>query len=100
MNQILNEEYVQAKTRLATLQADKIAFALAVKRKEYVSVEEVAARSADEITRVKTKLLALPSRLAPQLVHQEAGEIFAALTAGIKEALSELAGYREGGNEE
>lgn len=45
----------------------------------------------EQLANFRTKLLGLPSKLAPQLEGKTRGEIFDALTAEIEESLTELA---------
>lgn len=93
MNQTTNEDLIAAKCRDTNAAADLKELKLAILRKEYVKASDVEKLNADAISRVKAKLLALPSRLTPQLSGQAltAQAVNGILTAVINEALSELA---------
>ncbi len=83
------------RTRLAREQADKVALENAEKRKELISRTEAVAGWQSVIAHVRAKLLALPSRLAPQLVNEpKPALIKKKLTTVIHEALEELGGTR------
>lgn len=93
MNEIKNDDYMTAKTRLANAQAAKSEFALAVLMKEYIARAEINKQWGDQVSRVKQRILALPTRLAGVISGRElsAGEIEGLAQGLITEALSELA---------
>ena len=47
----------------------------------------------DNVVRAKTKLLSLPTKIAPELVGQDVAEIQLRLADEIEQALKELAEY-------
>jgi phage terminase Nu1 subunit (DNA packaging protein) len=64
---------------------------LAEKRGSLVSIEAVQEVLADELTAVRSRLLAIPGRLAGQLaIVSDAAEIEAAIAEEVRGALSEL----------
>ncbi len=84
----LNEE----RARLAKEQADAKEMENAIARGELVYIEDVAKQFEKGLERARTKLLALPSKVAPE-VHAcaTAKEVQAIIESNIVEALSELA---------
>lgn len=95
-NNAKNSELVAAKTRDTNAAADIKELKLAILRKEYVRLEDVNRRWAEQAGRVKAKLLGLPSRLTGQLaVMSDKKEINALLADAVNEALNELAGGYE-----
>lgn len=93
MNKTQDASLIEAKTRNENAAADIKEFKLAVMRKEYVSVEAVNKKLSADVGKVRTKLLGLSSRIAPQLAGQlhEADEIKRVIDAVVYEALTELA---------
>ena len=73
------------------LQADKIEMSLMVQSKELVHAEDVTNAWAEMLTLVKTRLLKIPTSLAPR-IHGEKDvyEIQKRLEDAVKEALEEL----------
>lgn len=101
MNQTTNADLIAAKVRDVNAAADLKELKLAILHGEYIKASDVEKMHADAVNRVKTKLLALPSKLTPQLSGQdlESKAVNAILTEAVNEALNELAqGERE--NEE
>ena len=96
MNVTQDPDLIAAKTRLTSIKADQAEIKLKVMQGEYVSVKEVEARQADEVSRVRTKLLAIPAKLARRLSGQvlSVQEVDAILTEAVNEALNELSGGR------
>lgn len=73
--------------------ADRYELEVAQKRGELIPRAEVVAGMSAAFARVRAKLLALPSRLAPVAITLEtAAEVQEKLTDGIHEALDQLAG--------
>ena len=82
-----------AKIRLTTAQAEKEELELEKRRGELVSAEAVKKVWAQDALNCKAKLLAIPIKIAPELVGLSPTAIQAKLKAVIYEALRELAGY-------
>ena len=93
MNITTNEDLIAAKTRLTNAKAEQAEIKLALMKAEAVKLSEVNLRWGEQASRVKTKLLAIPARAAPQLSGQELStqEVNKILTEVISEALNELA---------
>lgn len=84
------------KTRLAREQGDKLAIENSIKRGELVYVSDVVQTWADHIASARAKLLAMPTKLAPQLVSQSNANVIAArIREDIDAALDELAEDRD-----
>lgn len=92
MNVTRDQKYIQAKTRLANEQADRLALQNAKTRGELIPREEVNAMWIDDVAKVRTKLLALPQKLALSLsgVAHQPQDVQDILTREIYEALNEL----------
>jgi phage terminase Nu1 subunit (DNA packaging protein) len=92
MNVTTNADLIEAKTRLTNIKADQAAIKLKLMQGEYVPLCDVEKRQAEEVTRVRTKLLALPSKLARRLSGKTFSiqEVSDVLTEAVNEALSEL----------
>ena len=84
-----------ARTRLTTAQAELAELDLAEQRGEMHRATAVMRVWADNVMNAKTRLLAIPTKIAPELVGKSVHEIQAALKKEIYEALYELAGYDE-----
>lgn len=84
-----------AKTRLTKAQAEKAELELAEEKEELHRATAVMSVWAENITNAKTKLLAVPSKMAPQLVGLSTAEIETALRKEISEVLHELAEYND-----
>ena len=97
MNVTTNADLIEAKTRLTNIKADQAELKLKVMQGEYISVDEVNKRQAEEVARVRTKLLAIPSKLARRLSGQvfSVQEVSEVLTEAVTEALNELSGGAE-----
>lgn len=93
MNKTADPDLVAAKTRNENAAADIKEFKLAIMRKEYVPVEAVNKKLASDVGKVRTKLLGLSSRIAPQLAGQihDGEEIKRLIDSIVYEALTELA---------
>ena len=80
------------KTRLAREQGDKLAIENAISRSELVYVDDVVNKWADHISSAKAKLLAMPTKLAPQLVNQSNANVIAGrIREEVDNTLIELA---------
>ena len=97
MNQTSNPDLIAAKTRNENAAADIKEFKLAVMRREYVAVSDVNKQLAENVNKVRQKLLGLSSRIAPQLAGQlhDGEEIKRLIDAVVYEALTELADHFE-----
>jgi len=82
------------RARLAKEQADAKEMENAIERGDLVYIEDVAKQFENQLTKVRTKLLALPTKLAPEC-HASATllEVQSIIEAGIVESLNELVGY-------
>jgi phage terminase Nu1 subunit (DNA packaging protein) len=75
--------------------ADQTALRNAAMRRELLPRDEVRAAVVDAFSRVRSKLLALPSKLAPLVARSASiADARQKISDGIKEALSELAATR------
>jgi len=84
-------EYNPEKVRLTKAQADKIELEIEEKQKHLLAVTQVKDTWAKMTIAFKNKMLAIPSRLAPELeVMTNRGEIEEILTDSIEDALREL----------
>ena len=95
-NQFDSEGLTAARTRLVTAQAELAEAELAEARGELHRAAAVAKVWTDNVSNAKTRLLAIPSKVGPELVGHEATAIQAKLKAAIYEALKELADYDPG----
>lgn len=94
-NNTTNEDLIAAKVRDTTAAAKLKEMKLAILKKEYVKLEEVNKRWTDQAGRIKTKLLALPARLTPQLFEKSKLDINIIISGIVNEVLNELAGGYE-----
>lgn len=87
-------DLVAERARLAKEQADAKEMENAVERGDLVYIEDVAKQVEGQMTKVRTKLLAIPTKFAPELhAMATAREVQLALEQAITEALHELVGY-------
>jgi phage terminase Nu1 subunit (DNA packaging protein) len=77
---------------LARAQRERIEVEAAVRRGELLEAETVAHEWANHVGAVRSRLLALPHRLSPRLVHADEITIAAAIRSEVHGALRELAG--------
>ena len=84
---------IEAKIRDTNAAADLKEFKLAILRRDYIAADEVDRTIAEGIARAKSKILAIPAKLTPQLSGRivEAQEVSKILTQACNEALNELA---------
>ena len=82
-------------TRLTKAKADLAELTLAEQRGEVHRATAVMRVWADNVMNAKTRLLAVPTKIAPELLGKDVKEIQAKLKAEIHEALNELAEYDE-----
>jgi hypothetical protein len=80
-----------ADIRLKTLQADKLEIELMEKAGELIAVEDVTTTLSSMIVRVKTRLLRMPSAIAPTVAGMsDTNAVQKRLEAEVREALDEL----------
>ena len=82
-------------TRLTKAKADKAEIELAELRGEMHSYTDVEDAWTKDVMNAKTRLLSIPSKIAPEVVGKTLPEITKTLKNAINEALEELAGYDE-----
>ena len=84
-----------AKTRLAIAQSDKYEMENSERRGELLDANVVTATVSDHIAAARAKLLAMPTKLGPQLVNvPDANTVNATIKQEIYAALTELASWR------
>lgn len=87
-------DLVSERARLAKEQADAKEMENAIERGELVYIEDVAKQVEGQMTKVRTKMLAIPTKYAPELhTVATAREVQQILEEAITEALNELVGY-------
>lgn len=91
-----SEGLTAARTRLVTAQAELAEAELAEARGELHRASAVVKVWADNVTNAKTRLLAIPAKIGPELTGQDLQTIQAKLKTAIYEALKELADYDAG----
>lgn len=86
----------EERARLAKEQADAKEMENAVERGDLVYIEDVAKQIENQLTKVRTRLLAVPTKVAPE-AHACATmrEVQSVIEQAIIEALNELVGYAE-----
>jgi len=84
------------RARLAKEQADAKEMENAVQRGDLVYIEDVAKQIENQLTKVRTRLLSVPTKVAPE-AHSCASvrEVQAVIEQAIVEALNELVGYSQ-----
>jgi hypothetical protein len=82
-------------TRLTKAKADLAELDLAEQRGEVHRASAVMRVWADNVMNAKTRILSIPTKLAPELAGKELQEIQTKLKTEISEALNELADYDE-----
>ena len=92
-NNFDSEGLKTAQTRLVTAKAELAETELAEQRGELHRASAVVKVWADNVLNAKTRLLAIPVKVAPELLGQELQTIQAKLKMAINEALKELADY-------
>lgn len=88
-----SEGLTAARTRLVTAQAELAEAELAEARGELHRASAVMKVWADNVTNARTRLLAIPAKIGPELVGQDLQGIQTKLKSAIYEALKELAEY-------
>lgn len=87
----LDEELIKAKIRNITAQAEKTELKTAITRRDYVKVEHVKQKWADDVQKVRAKLLGLHVKIAPDLANVDARTAAVVVKNAVLEALSDLA---------
>ena len=88
------EDFETQRERLAAAQAEKVEMENAVRRGELAEVAKVHAVWTDHVAAARAKLLAMPTKLGPQLTNvADARVISARVRAEVHAALAELADY-------
>ncbi len=86
----------EERARLAKEQADAKEMENEVLRGSLVAIEDVALSMEKQLTRVRTKLLAVPTKVAPEAhASSNVKEVQQLLEDAIIEALNELVGYSQ-----
>ena len=91
MNNTKNPDLIASKIRLANAQAEKYELKNAITKGEYISRKEINREYAKMAGNIKSKLLALPAKLAVSLEGLSAVEIADVLEKSINEVLIEIA---------
>lgn len=92
-NQFDTEGLKAAQTRLTTAQAELKELELAEQRGELHRASAIAKVWTDNVINARTKLLAIPTKIAPELIGQDLQTTQQKLKSAIYEALEELAEY-------
>ena len=92
-NQFDSEGLKVAQTRLVTAQAELKESELAEQRGELHRASAIAKVWTDSVVNTRTKLLAIPTKIAPELIGQDLQTVQQKLKTAIYEALRELADY-------
>lgn len=88
------KDYTAERTRLVKAQADKAEMEVALQRGDLWNKDDVAAIWSDEILRCRSRLLVIPSKVAPVLAAISIpAEVQDVLKCEIYQALSELANH-------
>lgn len=87
----LDEELIKAKIRNITAQAEKTELKTAITKREYVRIEEVKKKWADDVQKVRAKLLGLHVKIAPELANVDARTASQVVKEAVIEALMDLA---------
>ena len=97
MNKTSDPGLIEAKTRNENAAADLKEFKLAILRGEYVALADVNKQLAEDVNKVRQKLLGMSSRIAPQLAGRafDGDEIKRLIDAVVYEALTEIADHFE-----
>ncbi|MBR2209009.1 MAG: hypothetical protein IJ859_09420 [Synergistaceae bacterium] len=92
-NQFDSEGLKAAQTRLVTAQAELKEAELAEQRGELHRASAIAKVWTDNVINTRTKLLAIPNKIAPELIGQDLQTVQQKLKNAIYEVLRELADY-------
>jgi phage terminase Nu1 subunit (DNA packaging protein) len=86
------EDFDNQRERLAAAQAEKFEMENALRRGELAEASKVQSAWADHIAAARAKLLAMPSKLGPQLTHiADPNVVQARIRVEVNAAISELA---------
>jgi len=84
------------RARLAKEQADAKEMENAIGRGELVRIDDIVKQFEDQLLKSKVKLLAVPTKVAAEVnAAKDVKECKAIIEEAVKEALSELVGYRQ-----
>lgn len=86
-------ELDRERTRLAREQADKTALENAERRKDVVRLSIIEAELADEFSNIRTNMLAIPRKLAPELEGMNVKQRESTIDRSVRECLDGLAAY-------
>lgn len=86
-------DYWQEKTKHEKIKREMTEINLAKIRNQMHDARNVEMVMTEMLTNLRTQLMGLPSKLAPQLDGKSKVEIFAAMTKEIEEKLAELSEY-------
>lgn len=92
-SQFTSEALTAARTRLATAQAELAEMQSAEEQGKLLQSDDVAKAWTAQVGNARTRLLAIPTKVAPELVGQDLPTITDKLKAAVYEALMELADY-------
>jgi phage terminase Nu1 subunit (DNA packaging protein) len=97
----VSADYGEERARLTKAQADKAEMEASVLAGKLVDVDQLISQWEMMLTAVKTKMLAIPSKLAPVIADEdEPGIIQNVIDDYVREALEELASYGTSSGEE
>lgn len=89
------------RARLAKEQADAKEMENAIGRGELVRIDDIVKQFEDQLLKSKVKLLAVPTKVAAEVnAAKDVKECKAIIEEAVKEALSELVGYRQSASSE
>lgn len=86
----LEEELLKAKIRNVTAQAEKTEFKTRITKGEYVKISEVKKKWADDVSKVRAKLLGLHLKIAGQLANVDAVTASEIVKGAVLEILKDL----------
>lgn len=87
----LERELLRAKIRNVTAQAEKTEFKTSITRGEYIRVSDVKKKWADDVMKVRSKLLGMGAKIAGRLANVDAITANEIVNEAVKDALKELA---------
>jgi phage terminase Nu1 subunit (DNA packaging protein) len=91
----------EERARLAKEQADAKEMENAIGRGELVKIDDIVKQFEDQLLKSKVKLLAVPTKVAAEVnAAKDVKECKAIIEEAVKEALSELVGYRQSASSE
>lgn len=88
---VASESKDEADARVARVRADRMEFELSVRRKQFIETTEVSQVLTRAIVAIKSKMLAIPSSLAPRLaIANSADDCASMIKKEVVSALTEL----------